>query len=145
MKFQEIPSTSLTTLKLLTLWITTNWKILKVMEVLDHLTCLLGNLYADKKKTVRTGHRIADWERSPSRRYTVTLPIGLLCTVHHVKCLHGWSTSWNQDCWEKYQEPQVCRWYHLNGRKWRGTKEPIDEEEGVKKLGYTSTFKKLRS
>ena len=22
---------------------------------------------------------------------------------HHVKCWNGWSTSWNQDCWEKYQ------------------------------------------
>ena len=25
----------------------------------------------------------------------------------------GWSTSWNQDCWEKYQKPQICRWHHL--------------------------------
>ena len=25
----------------------TNWKILKEMAILDHLTCLLGNLYAD--------------------------------------------------------------------------------------------------
>ena len=23
--------------------------------------------------------------------------------VHHVKCQAGWITSWNQDCWEKYQ------------------------------------------
>ena len=30
--------------------ITTNWKILKKMEVADHLTCLLGNLYVDKKQ-----------------------------------------------------------------------------------------------
>ena len=27
-------------------WITVNWKILKEMEILDHLTCLLRNLYA---------------------------------------------------------------------------------------------------
>ena len=38
-------------------------------------------------------------------------------------------TSWNQDCWEKYQQPQVCRLYHPNGRKQRGTKEPLDEGE----------------
>ena len=31
----------LTTLKSLTVWITTNWKILKVMGVSDHLTFLL--------------------------------------------------------------------------------------------------------
>ena len=27
----------------------------------------------------------------------------LICRVHHVKCQAGWSTSWNQDCLEKYQ------------------------------------------
>ena len=30
-------------------WITTNWKILKEMEVLDDLTCLLRNLYAGQE------------------------------------------------------------------------------------------------
>ena len=40
-----------------------------------------------------------------------------------------WITSWNQDCREKYQQPQICRWYHSNGRKWRGTKETLDEGE----------------
>ena len=30
---------------------------------------------------------------------------------------------------EKYQQPQICRWYHSHGRKWRGTKEPPDEGE----------------
>ena len=41
----------------------------------------------------------------------------------------GGSTSWNKDCWEKYQEPQICRWHHLYGRKWRRTKEPLGEIE----------------
>ena len=31
-----------------------------------------------------------------------------------------WVTSWNQDRWEKHQQPHICRWYHSNGRKWRG-------------------------
>ena len=31
--------------KPLTVWITTNWKILKEMGIPDHLTCLLRNLY----------------------------------------------------------------------------------------------------
>ena len=39
-------STLLTMLKPLTVWITTNWKILKEMEIPDHLACLLKNLYA---------------------------------------------------------------------------------------------------
>ena len=32
------------------------WKILKEMGILDHLTCLLRNLYAGQEATVRTGH-----------------------------------------------------------------------------------------
>ena len=32
------------------MWITTNWKILKEMEIPDHLTCLLKNLYEDQKQ-----------------------------------------------------------------------------------------------
>ena len=37
------------------------WKILKEMGIPDHLTCLLRNLYAGQKATVRTGHGITDW------------------------------------------------------------------------------------
>ena len=47
--------------KLLTVWITTNWKILKEMGIPDHLTHLLRNLYAGQEATVRTGHRTTDW------------------------------------------------------------------------------------
>ena len=32
------------------------WKILKEMEISDHLTCLLRNLDAGQEATVRTGH-----------------------------------------------------------------------------------------
>ena len=52
---------SLTTLKLLTVWITTNWKILKEIGIRDHLTCVLRNLYAGQEATIRTGHWTADW------------------------------------------------------------------------------------
>ena len=31
------------------------------MGILDHLTCLLRNLYADQEATVRTGHGTAEW------------------------------------------------------------------------------------
>ena len=32
------------------------WKILREMEIPDHLTCLLRNLYAGQEATVRTEH-----------------------------------------------------------------------------------------
>ena len=37
------------------------WKILKEMGILDHLTCLLRNLYAGQEATVKTEHGTADW------------------------------------------------------------------------------------
>ena len=37
-------------LKSLTVWITTNWKILEGMGISDYLTCLLRNLKAVKKQ-----------------------------------------------------------------------------------------------
>ena len=51
----------LTMSKPLAVWITTNWKILQEMGIWDHLTCLLGNLYAGQEATVRTGHGTTDW------------------------------------------------------------------------------------
>ena len=48
-------------LKPLTVWITTNWKILKEMGIPDHLTCLLRNLDAGQEATVRSGHGKTDW------------------------------------------------------------------------------------
>ena len=50
-----------TTSKPLTVWITTNWEILKEVGIPDHLTCLLRNLYAGQEATVRTGHGTTDW------------------------------------------------------------------------------------
>ena len=43
--------------KPLTVWITTNCKILQDMGIPDHLTCLLRNLYAGQAATVKTGPR----------------------------------------------------------------------------------------
>ena len=36
------------------------WKTLKEMEIPDHLTCLLRNLYEGQEPTVRTGHGKTD-------------------------------------------------------------------------------------
>ena len=54
-------SALLTIPKPLTVWITTNWKILKQIGVPDHLTCLLRNLCADKEAIVITGHETVGW------------------------------------------------------------------------------------
>ena len=75
---RKTPTSALLTMpKPLTVWITTNWKILKETGIQDHLTCLLRNLYPGQEATVRTGHGTTDLppnqERSMSRLYIITL------------------------------------------------------------------------
>ena len=53
-------SASLTTLKPLTVWIMTNWKIQEI-GIPDHLTHLLRNLEADQEASVRTRYGKMDW------------------------------------------------------------------------------------
>ena len=54
-------SALLTKLKPLSVWITTDCKILQKMEIPDHLICLLRNLHAGQEATVRTRHGATDW------------------------------------------------------------------------------------
>ena len=83
------------------------WKILKEMGIPNHLTCPLRNLYAGQGATVnkldRDNRLVPNREKSMSRLYIVTLLIQLICRVHNATCWAGSSTSWNQDCQEKYQ------------------------------------------
>ena len=77
--------------------------------------------------------------------YIVTLLIQLICRAHQAKCWAGWITSWNQDCREKYQKPQICRWYHSNGRKRRGTKKLFAEgKRGEWKTGLKTQHNKTK-
>ena len=54
-------SVLLTMPKPLTMWITTNWKVLQEMGIPNHLPCLLRNLYAGQEATVRTVRGTTDW------------------------------------------------------------------------------------
>ena len=82
------------------------WKILKDTGIPDHLTCLLRNLYAGQEATVRTGHGTMDWSKLGKEYVKAVYCHPAYLTYmqsHHEKCWAGWSISWNQDCWEKYQ------------------------------------------
>ena len=60
-EFQKKTPALLITPKPLTVWITTNCKILQEMGMSDSLTFLLRNLYAGQEATDRNGHGITDW------------------------------------------------------------------------------------
>ena len=63
-EFQKTSTSALlTTLKPLIMWITTIWKILQEMEIPDHLTCPLRNLYTGQEATVRT-RNMEQWSGS---------------------------------------------------------------------------------
>ena len=64
---------------------------------------------------------------------------------HHVKCWARWITNWNHDCQEKYQQPQICRWYPPYGRKWRRTKDLfMKEKEGSEKAGLKCNIQETK-
>ena len=78
--------------KPLTMWITTNWKILEGMGIPGHLTYLLRNLYAGQEATVepdmeqQTGSKLRKEYVKPVYHHPAYLT---LCRGHHVRCQTG--------------------------------------------------------
>ena len=72
------------------------WKILKEMGILDHLTCLLRNLYAGQKATVRTGHGTKTGSKS-GKEYIKAV----YCHPGHLTYMQG--TSCKMPGWMKHK------------------------------------------
>ena len=91
---KNIYSASLTMTKPLTVWITTNWKILQEMGIPDHMTYLLRNLYAGEEVTVRTGHGTPDSfqiGKGVCQRSTVYCHPAYLTYMQSISCkMSGW-------------------------------------------------------
>ena len=133
-EFQK-PSVSvlLTIPKLLTVWITINcWKFWKRWEYQTTRPDSLETCMQVREQQLELD--MAQWTVSKLRKANIK------AIYHHpayLTYMHKtswempgwWITSWNQDFWEKCQKPQICRWHHTYGRKWRGTKGPLDESE----------------
>ena len=82
------------------------WKILQEMGIPDHLTFLLRNLNAGQEATVRTGHGTTDWFQIGKgvRQGCILSPcLFNLYAEYFMRNAGLEETSWNQDCWEKYQ------------------------------------------
>ena len=126
-------SALLTTPKLLTVWITTNcgkfwkrWEYQTTWPTSWEICMQVRKQQLELDMEQQTG--------SKSRKKYIK---AIYCHPTYLTFMQstswetraGRSTSWNQDCQEKYQSPQICRWHHPYGRKWRGTKKPLDESE----------------
>ena len=83
------------------------WEILKEMGIQDHLTCLLRNLYTGQEATVKTAHGKTDWFQIGKGVHKGCLLAPCLFNVYAEYIMRNTgleeTTSWNQDCREKYQ------------------------------------------
>ena len=75
------------------------------MGLPDHLTCLLGNLYAGQEATVRTGHGTTDWFQIGKGIYQgciLSLCLFNLCAefslVQPLSCDWHFATPWTAAC-----------------------------------------------
>ena len=108
------------------------WKILKEMGIPDHLTCLLRNLYAGQEATVRTGHGATDWFQIGKgvRQGYILSPCLFNFYAEYIMRNTGLEEA---QAGIKIAGRNInnlrCRWHHPYGRKWRRTKEPLDESE----------------
>ena len=85
------------------------WKILQKSGIPEQLTCLLRNLYAGQE-VVRTGHGTTDWfQIGKGVHQGCILSPCYLSSMQNTsyKMPAGGSTGWNQNYWEKYQQPQI--------------------------------------
>ena len=88
----------LTMQKPLTVWITTNWKILQEMVIPDHLTCLFWNLYAGQE---------LDMEQQTGSKLGKEYVKAVYC--HSVYLTYIQSTSWETLDWKKHNLESVAR------------------------------------
>jgi len=75
----------------------TLWKIQKEMGIPNHLTCLLRNLYAGQKVTVRTRHGTMDWFQIGKKEY------GKAAYGHPAYLTYMQRTSWQMPGWMKHK------------------------------------------
>ena len=110
------------------------WKTLKEMGIPDHLICLLWNLYVGQEATVSSC-----MEQLPGSRLRKESDNALYC--HSVYLTYMQSTWDEMPVWISYKLESRL-WIsttsdnaddnHSNGRKWKGSREPLDEGEGGK-------------
>ena len=116
------------------------WRILKERRITDHLTYLLRNVYVVRNQQNNwTGSK---WGKEYNK--------AVYC--HHAYLTYIQSTSCKMLGWMNHKlesrlleelsttsDMQRCISFYSNGRKWRRTKEPLDEDERGKQKSWLKT------
>ena len=108
------------------------WKILKYMGIPDHLTCLMRICMQVRKQQLELDMEHDCFQiRKEVRQGCILSPCLFNLYTEYIMKNVGLDEAQAgiQDCQEKYQKPQIGRWHHPYGRKWRRTKEPLDEHK----------------
>ena len=103
------------------------------MGIPDHLTCLLRNLYAGQEATVRTGHGIADCFQIAKgvHQGCILSPCFFNLYAEYIMRNAGLDEAQAgiKIAGRNINNLRYADDTTLNGRKWRETKEPLDENE----------------
>ena len=108
------------------------WKILKQIQIPEHLTCLLRNLYAGQKATVGSGHESIDWLQIGKgvHQGCILSPCLFNLNSEHIMRNAGLDEA---QAGIKIARRNINNLGYADGitygRKWRRTKEPLDESE----------------
>ena len=117
---------------------------LKELWIPDHLNCLLRILYAGQEATVETlcGQLTGSELRKENDEAVYCHPVFIHRALHAI-CQQGWM-SYKLELW--LLGPQICGWYHSNGRKKEELKNLLmrvmEERENA---SLKVNIKKLRS
>ena len=142
-------SALLTTPKPLTVWITTNWKILKEIGIPDYLTCLLKNPYAGQEATVTL-----DMEQQTGSKSGKEYVKAVYCHPAYLTYMQNMSCKmlgWMKHKMESRLLGEIAiasdmQWHHPYGRKRRGTKESflMKVKEESEKVGLKLNIQKTK-
>ena len=107
-------------------------KSLKEMGIPDHLTCLLRNLCAGQEATVRTGHGTTDWFQIGKGILQGCILSPWLFNLYAEYIMRN--LGWKKHKLESRFLGEISITSDMQmippyGRKWRRTKEPLDESE----------------
>ena len=104
------------------------------MGIPDHLTCLLRNLHPGQEATVRTGHGTTDLFQIGKGVHQGWILSPCLFNLY-AEYLYAWETlGWKKHKLESRLPGEIAITSDMQltppyGRKWRGTKKPLDESE----------------
>ena len=114
------------------------WKILQLMGIPDHLTCLLKNLNAGQEGTVRTGHGTTDWFQIRKGVHQGCMLSPCLFNLYAEYIMRNAGLEEAQ-AGIKIARRNINNLRHVDDtthdRKQKGTKEPFDEvQRGKRKM-----------